>query len=496
MKQIIVNNGYHETRVAVMENGKLVELFLERPVEKRVEGHIYKGKVMNILPGMQAAFIDIGLEKNAFLYVDDALPSQELQAKGTTPSIREILKEGQEITVQVIKEPTGTKGARVTTRISLPGRFLVYMPNDCYYGISRRIESHEERERLRQIAHTLCGEQEGIIIRTAAEGASESELQKDVEFLREKWKQAGQVGRDRKPPLLLYHDLDLVSRIARDLVTEDVDEFLIDSMEEYKKVLNQLGDLIPGLKTKIKHYSNRTSLFDMAQLEGEIEKALKRKVWLKSGGYLVIDQTEALTVIDVNTGKYTGSQNLETTVFKTNLEAAKEIARQLRLRDIGGIIIIDFIDMRGAMHREEIINQLTREIKKDRTKSHILGFTQLGLLEMTRKKARQNIHEILMRPCPTCDGRGKILTGETVSGRIEREIKEFATQSDVEAIVVEVHPQIANVLAGRSNENITRMAKEWGVQLFLKEKEAMDLQAYSLAFVGSRKEAERLAAKS
>jgi ribonuclease G len=496
MKQIIVSNSCHETRIAVMENGKLVELFLERPVEKRVEGHIYKGKVMNILPGMQAAFIDIGLEKNAFLYVDDALPSHKLQLGGANPSIREILKEGQEIIVQVIKEPTGTKGARVTTRISLPGRFLVYMPNDQYYGISRRIESGEERDRLRQIAHSLCKDEEGVIIRTAAEGATDLELQKDVEFLREKWKLVLQLGRNRKPPLLLYHDLDLISRIARDLVTEDVDEFLIDDIEEYKKVLSQLGDLAPGLKEKIKHYSHRTSLIDLAHLEAEIEKALKRKVWLKSGGYLVIDQTEALTVIDVNTGKYTGSQNLEATVFKTNLEAAKEIARQLRLRDIGGIIIIDFIDMRGAVHREEIIHLLTQEIKKDRTKSHILGFTQLGLLEMTRKKARQNIHEILMRPCPACEGRGKILTGETISGRIEREIIEFATQSDVEAIVVEAHPEIADILAGRGHMNIDRMHKEWGVQVFLKKSEAMDLESYSLVFVGSREEAERRAARS
>lgn len=494
MKQIIVNCAYRETRVAVMENRKLVELFVEHPVEQRIVGNIYKGKVTNVLPGMQAAFVDVGLEKNAFLYVDDCLPSEWKENKERPkPSIREVLTQGQELLVQVVKEPLGTKGARVTTQLSFPGRFLVYMPSDPYIGLSRKITQDRERERLRLLLKGMCEEQEGVIARTVAEGASAEELEADFQFLRGLWKRTLAVAKESKPLRAVHKDLDLVSRITRDLFSEDISELIIDNSAEYQKVLDELQYAIPSLKDRLKLYSERTSIFDAFEVEAEIEKALKRKVWLKSGGYLIIDQTEAFTSIDVNTGKFTGTHHLEETVYKTNLEATKEIARQLRLRDIGGIILIDFIDMRKAEHRESVWQSMQEHMKRDRTKSHLLGFTQLGLLEMTRKKVRQNLSDVLTRPCPYCDGKGKILSHDTVSAAIERGIREYARSSHVEAILLEVHPHLAESFEGGHGEELKRLEKDTALEIHVQRNGQMHEHHHQL-FVGSIEEVRRKAA--
>ncbi|RXT14728.1 Rne/Rng family ribonuclease [Ammoniphilus sp. CFH 90114] len=491
MKQIIVNCAYWETRVAVMENRKLIELFVERPEEQRIVGHIYKGKVANVLPGMQAAFIDIGLEKNAFIYVDDCLPSEwKDKDDRPKPSIREVLTQGQEILVQVVKEPLGTKGARVTTQLSFPGRYLVFMPSDPYIGLSRKISQDGERERLRLLLKEQCKEQEGVIVRTVAEGASEEELIADLEFLRGLWRKTIASAKESKPMRVVHKDLDLVSRITRDVFSEDVDELIIDSQPEYHKLLEDLGYFIPTLKPKLKLYTDRTGIFDSFEVEAEIEKALKRKVWLKSGGYIIIDQTEAFTSIDVNTGKFTGTHQLEETVYKTNLEATKEIARQLRLRDIGGIILIDFIDMRKSEHRDHVWHALQEHLKRDRTKSHLLGFTQLGLLEMTRKKVRQNLSDVMTRPCPYCEGKGKILSLDTVSSRIEREIKEYARSTHVESILIEVHPCLADKFEGERGEERDRIQRETGLEIHVHRNENMHEQHHHL-FVGSQQEVRR-----
>lgn len=494
MKQIIVNCADRETRVAVMENKRLSDLFIERPIEQRVVGNIYKGRVTDILPGMQAAFVNIGLEKNAYLYVDDCFPTSSKKGEGKKPNIREVLKQGQEILVQVTKEPLGTKGARVTTQFSFPGRFLVYMPDDPYVGISRKIEKESVREKLHLLLTSLCQGTEGTVVRTLAEEASEDEIRADFIFLQGLWTRTQQTAKQSKGIGVVYRDLELVPRIARDLLTEDIDEFILDSLPAYNQVIEQLEYAIPDIKKRMKLYRERTSIFDAFEVEGEIEKALRRKVWLKSGGYLVIDQTEALTVIDVNTGKFTGTHDLEETVFKTNQEAAKEIIRQLRLRDIGGIILIDFIDMRTSRHQEAILNGLKEQVKKERTKTHILGFTQLGLLEMTRKKARQSLSEVLMTLCSYCEGRGAIFSDDTIMGKMEREIKEYSKASDVEAILIEAHPHIAELLQGKNGGNLKHMEQQWGISIYVHGQEKLHQQHYHFAYVGNLMECKRRAA--
>lgn len=494
MKQIIVNCAERETRVAVMENKKLSDLFIERPLEQRVVGNIYKGRITDILPGMQAAFVNIGLEKNAYLYVDDCLPASARHSEGKKPNIREVLKQGQEIFVQVTKEPLGTKGARVTTQFSFPGRFLVYMPEDPYIGISRKIEKESVREKLHLLLTSLCQGTEGAIVRTLAEDASEDEIRADFLFLQGLWTKTQEMAKRCKGIGVIYRDLELVPRIARDLLTDDIDEFIVDSLPAYNQVMEQLEHSLPDIKKKMRLYRERTSIFDAYEVEGEIEKALRRKIWLKSGGYLVIDQTEALTVIDVNTGKFTGTHDLEETVFKTNQEAAQEIIRQLRLRDIGGIILIDFIDMRKQEHKEAILSGLRVQVKKEKTKMHILGFTQLGLLEMTRKKARQSLSEVMMTPCPYCEGRGIIFSDETVLGKMERDIKEYSKASDVEAILIEVHPHIAGLLQEKNGERLKRIEQQWGVAIYVHAQEKLHQQQYHFPYVGSLIECKRRAA--
>jgi ribonuclease G len=492
VKQIIVNCTSRETRVAVMENGRLAELFIERPAEQRVVGNIYKGKVDNVLPGMQAAFVDIGTDKNAFLYVDDCLPPESKPAD-KKPDIRELLTKGQEVLVEVKKEQLGTKGARVTGQVTLPGRYVVYMPNVRYIGVSRRIKSEKERERLRTVAFNSLSTEEGVIIRTLAEGISKKDIERDILFLRAQWQQAWAASKHKKPPYLVYHDLNLVARLVRDLLSDEVDEFIIDSRPRYADVLELLTHYNPELKNKIRHYPGKEDIFSYHEIEGEIDKALRRKVWLKSGGYLVIDQTEAMTVIDVNTGKFTGHTELEETVVKTNLEACGEIARQLRLRDVGGIIIIDFIDMAQEENRANVYARMEAELKKDRTKTHLLGFTRLGLLEMTRKKVKQSIGEALLRSCPACGGTGRILSESSLLAAMERELLEFSRGSHPEAMLLEMHPHISGQLTGNKNERLHELEKTLGISLFIRDNYGLGQHQYRIAFTGSLEEVKQRA---
>jgi len=487
-KEIIVNAGPEETRVAVKENSQCTEVFLERKIQKSIVGNIYKGRVENILPGMGAAFVELGLEKNGFLYVEDALKKDE--DKGLT--IDQVLKKSQELIVQVVKEPMGSKGARITTNITLPGRYLVLMPTVSYIGISRRVDDEKERTRLKTIAEKIKPENMGLIIRTVAENQTEEELQKDLLFLLNLWGKIKQKAQYSPALKVIYHDLDLVYRTIRDFFTTDVSHFIIDNPEKFQEVSDFLQSFSPQLQDKMELYTGKNDIFQTFGIEGEIEKALRRRVWLKSGGYLIFDQTEALTVIDVNTGKYVGSNSFEQTILKTNLEAAKEIVRQLRLRSIGGIILIDFIDMEILQHREEVVKFLEEEIKKDRTKTSILGLTKLGLVEMTRKKDRPSLESLMQRSCPCCDGKGKILGEEALVLRAQREIEKVALTVQAEALLVGLHPTVAGYLIGPSGAYLKRLEERTGKYIYIKGIRTAQWQEVKIMTWGSRKEVEQL----
>lgn len=472
LKEIVVNVGEEETRVAVLEDKVLVEIYIERSINQRLAGNIFKGRVENVLPGMQAAFVNIGLEKNAFLYVEDALPSNSSEGSGQTgytlgTNICDILKQGQEIMVQIVKEPIGTKGPRVTTHITLPGRFLVLMPTVDYIGISRRIESERERERLKDLANRVKPEGMGAIVRTVAEGIEEEELRQDIALLTKLWRKILSRSAHGTVPNVVHRDLELVQRILRDVFTEDVDRLILDSRYEYEKVLEFVDISDPRLKLKVS-LDERENIFTEYGIEQEIEKALKQKVWLKCGGYLVIDQSEALTAIDVNTGKYVGTTNLEDTVLRTNLEAVSEIARQLRLRKIGGIVIVDFIDMSQEAHRNEVLQALEEEIRKDKTKTNILGITQLGLVEMTRKKVSPSLSEVLQKPCPYCEGRGKVLSEETLGINYKNQIYNVARQTTAQTILVEANPVVAARLIGSGGASLRDLESKTGKSLYIR----------------------------
>ena len=495
-KDIIVNYGRRETRAASLEDRRVVEVFIERAAQERVVGNIYRGKVENVLPGMSAAFVNIGLERNAFLYVDDARDYEKLaeagnnrskNGKSKTRGIRDVLRQGQSIIVQVTKEPIGTKGARVVTHLTIPGRYLVLMPTVDHIGVSRRIQDEKERDRLKKLAKSLRPQGMGLIVRTLAEGQCQSELEQDAQFLLKVWEQIQRRAKRTKKPGLLYKDHDLIYRLVRDCFSTEFNRFIVDSREEYNKVLEMLDTLSPHLRSRVFYYHDENiPIFEFYGVEADLKRALKRKVWLESGGYLVIDQTEALTSIDVNTGKYTGSKNLADTVLKTNLEAAAEIARQLRLRDIGGIIIIDFIDMASSGHEEKVLARLEEEVKKDKNKTHVLGFTNLGMVEMTRKKTRQNIGDFLQRPCPYCGGTGRVLSEETLAFSVEREISRVAREHDVEALMIEVHPSVAAMLIGTGGTNLKELEELTGKTIFIRGSDDRHWEDVEIIYAGSK----------
>jgi ribonuclease G len=408
MKQLFVHCTRNLTQLALLEDGRLTEFSVERSEGTSLVGNLYKGRVVNVLPGMQAAFVDIGLTKNAFLFVDDALHHHMDKQPSEKPPIAELLSPGDELIVQIMKEPLGGKGARVTTHFSLPGRWIVYMPHADYVGISKKIEQEPERNRLKVMADSMRREGEGIILRTNAEGEPPEALEADLEALRRVWEDAARLAGETKAPARLHRDHGLVQRMVRDLVTPDTEELLFDDESCLEEARAYLRDAAPALEERMRLYRESTGLFDKYGIREQVELAFRPKVGLSSGGYLIWDHTEALTVIDVNTGKFTGSVDLEETVFRTNLEAAETIARLLRLRDAGGIIIVDFIDMEQEEHRQQVVYLLEQTMKRDRTKCQVVGWTRLGLLEITRKKARESVSSFFFETCPACKGRGKI----------------------------------------------------------------------------------------
>ncbi len=464
-KEIIIRAETDETLVAVMEDRRLVELYIDRADEERLTGNIYKGIVENVLPGMQAAFVDIGLNKNSFLYVREVLPkvvgNEETDASA---NISDLLKRGQEILIQIVKEPTPTKGARVTTHLTLAGRYLVLMPTVSYIGISRRIEEEEERDRLGRLAEKICPEGMGIIVRTVAKGMGEEELINDLKWLKSVWSKIVNKSAHAKGCRLIYKDLNLLSSILRDQVTEDVTAILVNDEETYDAVLEGLQFFSGNYKKRV-HIANMRTVFEDYNLFDEIKKAGKRKAWLKNGGYIVIDNTEALTAIDVNTGKYVGTTNLEDTVVNANIEAVEEIVRQVRLRNIGGIIIIDFIDMDRKEDQDKVIAALEKELKKDRVKTNILGLTQLGLLEMTRKKTGHGLNQMMDRECDCCDGRGRVYNDSIVCLEIRHCVDKEAAETRADVIRVEASKPLIQYI--KHNRLQPKWERETGKKIHL-----------------------------
>lgn len=486
-KEIYIQVSSEETRVAVMENRKLVEIYLERSFRKRLAGNIYKGKVANVLPGMQAAFVNIGLEKNAFLYVEDV----QLHHEKALP-IQNLLWEGEEVLVQVVKEPFGTKGARVTTQLTFPGRYVVFLPYLNSVGISRRIKSDKERERLKRLAEEVRIPGRGLIVRTVAEGVSKEEIERDVRELHGLWKMVQEKALHKSAPALIHQELELVSWVLRDLFGDDVDHLLTNDEETCERIRELLRTMDPSLLDRVKLVEKDFGA--QYGLDQEIARALRPKVWLKSGGYLVIDEAEALTVIDVNTGKYTGTKNFAETILRTNLEAVQEIVRQIRLRNLGGIIIIDFIDMEQQEHRDEVIRQLEEELKKDKTRTYVLGLTQLGLVELTRKKVRPSLSSLLERTCPYCEGTGRVLSEETVSIQACHEIRSLAGSREDTAILVEVHPSVAAFLIGGGGSHLRELEREIGKKIVIRGIDTSHLEEVRVKGVSVREEADLLSA--
>lgn len=455
-EEILINFTPMETRVAVIENGMPQEVYIERVHRRGIVGNIYQGKVVRVLPGMQAAFVDIGLERAAFIHVEEVLPQSATHEEKNNTSIAQVLREGQSLLVQVTKDPIGTKGARLTTHLSLPSRYLVCMPGNQHVGVSQRIEDVEERDRLRGIIQQLSSDDDdepaGFILRTVAEGAAEAELAADIQFLRRLWKSIKAKISSAKAPSVIYEDLPLNMRALRDMAHSGLEKIRIDSRETFQKAQEFVKALVPEATDKLEYYPGERPIFDLFNVEEEIQKALGRKVELKSGGYLIFDQTEAMTTVDINTGAFVGHRNLEETIFKTNLEAATAIGRQLRLRNLGGIIIIDFIDMDDSDHQRQVLRTLERVLERDHAKCKLTGVSDLGLVEMTRKRTRESLEQVLCDVCCECQGRGSIKTPETVCYEIFREILRQHRAYDTDSyLVLAAQPVVDYVLDDASN---------------------------------------------
>ncbi len=502
-KEILVSVDPFEVRVAVLEDDVLSGILVERG--EPLAGNLYKGRVASVLPGMEAAFVEIGRERNAFLPLADIrserIGGEELEDPIGRGRIAERLRVGQEILLQVTKEPRGSKGARATTYVALPGHYVVLMPTVSGVGVSRRIDSEHERKRLRGLAERLRparaarGERMGLIVRTAAEGVGEQDLADDVRFLTQLWEGVTDRARTARAPALLYQDLGLVGRVVRDLFTGEVDRFVVDSAAELARIRELLAAFPGDLLERLHVHTGAQPLFEAYGVEREIERALHRKVWLRSGGYLVFDRTEAATVIDVNTGKYVGKTDQPSTILRTNLEAAKEVARQLRLRDIGGIILVDFIDMESEKHRRRVVAALQEAVKADRTKTHIIDLTGLGLVELTRKRVYQNLDEIMRIPCPYCEGRGRVLSPRSIAVRVRREVTRLASTSRGRCLVALVHPDVAAVL-GEDAGWTDAVSRETGKAILVRVRPGVHLERVSVLASDSVEAAEREAASA
>ena len=471
-EEILINVTPQETRVAVVENGVLQEVYIERTRQRGIVGNIYKGRVVRILPGMQAAFIDIGLERTAFLHASDIRSSSLPEnGAGASPPIHELLHDEEEIVVQVLKDPIGTKGARLTMQITLPARYLVFLPYSRHIGISQKIGDETTRERLRELvksAMPVDTEEGGYILRTLAETAAEEEIETDIRYLRRVWSACQERIRTAPARSLIHEDLPLALRAMRDLVRGNVEKIRIDSREIYTKAIDFGIEFIPEVADRIEHYPGERPIFDLYSVEDEIEKALDRKVMLKSGGYLILDQTEAKTTIDVNTGAYVGHRNLEETLFKTNLEAAQAIARQLRLRNLGGMIIVDFIDMAEAEHKRQVLRALERALARDRTKVYMTEMSPLGLVELTRKRTRESLEHVLCQPCPVCEGRGMVKTAQTICYEIFREILREARQYGADEYLVLASQPVVDVLLDEEAGSLVKLQEFIGKPIQLK----------------------------
>jgi ribonuclease G len=517
--ELIINATPYETRAALLENGTVAELYIERSHETGIVGNIYKGRVQRVLPGMQAAFVDIGLERSAFLYVNDVSQdlhrdfemfldpgSGEEETPEETPHpqelletediyeyifpkrvgqgevhIEDLLKEGQEVLVQVTKGPLGTKGPRITMYPSLPGRHLVFMPTVNHVGISRRIEDEKERERLKKIIQKIKPPHSGFIVRTVSLGKWEKEMKADMDYLIKLWNEIQNKYARSSAPSLLHQDLNLTLRLIRDIFTPEVERLVIDSREEYERALLFIETFMPRLRHQVFYYDRKEPIFDAYRIEVQISEALGRKVWLKSGGYIVIDQTEALTAIDVNTGKYVGKRNLEETILKTNLEAVSEIVCQLRLRNIGGLIIIDFIDMERKDHREKVYNALVESLKSDRARTNILKISDLGLVEMTRKRTRESIVRTLCESCPYCEGRGYVKSKHTVCYEIFRQVQREAGTLHGTKLVLSIHPEIASLLYDQEHRIIERLEHDLGKSVLIKARHDFHIEQFEIS---------------
>ncbi|KJU87521.1 ribonuclease, Rne/Rng family [Candidatus Magnetobacterium bavaricum] len=497
--EIIINVTLDEVRVGLLERGQLVEFYVERKKDASLVGNIYKGKVVKILPGMQSAFIDIGLEKAAFLYVDDIKTDvedfTEFLENGDDPielttrrgrpdrpdiTINELIQEGQDVLLQVSKDPIGTKGARGTSYITLPGRYLVLMPTIDHIGISRRIVKAEERQRLRNIVDEIKPKGYGLIVRTASESEGTEELRKDMEFLMLIWENILKKKENVASPSMLYSDLDLIYRSVRDLLNNEVERLVIDSREEFEHIQDFVKHFFPKLYNKIEFYDRRETIFDFFGIELDVYKGLDRRVWLKSGGYIVIDQTEAMTVIDVNTGKYVGKEDLEDTILKANLEAVKEIAYQIRLRNLGGIIIIDFIDMEIAENREKLYTTFVETMKKDRAKNTIFNVSEIGLIQMTRKRIRESLGRTLCESCPMCEGKGFVKSTKTVSYEIFRKLKRMPLHKGAK-VTITAHPIVADYLSDEQRHGLEEFEVTFDVVLIIKADSKLQRENFDIA---------------
>jgi ribonuclease G len=500
---IIADINMHEARIALVENGDLAELQIERHERERLVGNIYKGKVANVLPGMQAAFVDIGLNKNAFLYAGDILADksdfifekvpEDVEKDLTKTNIRDMVREGQDIMVQVLKQPGGNKGARVTTHITLPGRSLVLMPTVNHVGVSRKIENEVERERLKNLLERIKPEGMGVIVRTAGEGKVESDFADEIRFLKRLWEKIKEKADILTAPRLIHAEETLVFRTVRDMFTEEVSRFIINDQDYYNKVLAVSNIIAPYMKDRIEFFEKHYNIFEFFGIESKIDKILNRKVWLKLGGYLIFDETEALTVIDVNTGKYVGEDDLQDTILNTNIEAANEIARQLRLRDISGIIIIDFIDMEKEENREKVLETLRNALKNDRTKTNVLGITGLGLVEMTRKKVRRKLSTLVKKECPYCNGFSMIDSEETVALRIRREVVRQVHETSFNEFLVEAHPDVAAFIVKKGETEYPILPTEKGKKYYLKSVKTMHREEIKVTGIADNKKREEAA---
>jgi ribonuclease G len=479
-QQIIVNADLHETRIAIMEDGRLVELLVERSDEERNVGAIYKGKVVAVLPGMQSAFVELGLDRTAFLHIsdvgfdssassrydfdiiddDESGSGPELIRKTKSTPIEKILKNEQDILVQVIKEPLNQKGARVATSVSLPGRFIVLVPNERHVRVSRKIGNWNERKRLRRILFDLKPDNFGVIIRTEAENQPEKTLKNDLRRLVKIWSRITRKYDRCKPPELLHQDVGIASSIIRDIFSDETSKLIVDSKDAYKKIMSYVKGVAPKLKDRLEFYQGDVPILDVYNIETEIDKMLDRKVWIKKGAYLVIDQTEAMVTIDVNTGRFVGSKNQESTILRVNLEAAREIARQIRLRDIGGLIVIDFIDMYSRDNRRKLLEEFKSHFKNDRSKNSILPVSEFGLIEMTRERSRPSMLQTFSIPCPSCHGLGRIYSPESIVMRIERWFSRAKAGSKYKKFDLRVHPDLAEILDGEGTKKLRDISRK------------------------------------